>query len=313
MKSSTATATTATAEAPGHYRGRFAPSPTGLLHAGSLLAALASFLDARAHGGAWLVRMEDLDRPRNRPGCDVIQLETLRALGLTPDGPVEYQSARPERYHHAFERLRSLGMVYRCICSRSETGAVYPGTCREAGHPARLPGTWRFRMPSRNWVFHDRFQGRICIPATQVGDPVLLRRDGIVAYQLAVVVDDLAQGITDVVRGADLLDSTPAQLALIEALGATPPRHAHVPLLTGAHGQKLAKSRHSLPLDGVAPARELLHALNLLRQHPPAPLAHAGPAQILSWAASNWAPGEFAGLRQISLDEFGGMGPNGLM
>jgi glutamyl-Q tRNA(Asp) synthetase len=257
--------------------------------------------------------MEDLDQPRNRPGCDATLLATLAALGLVPDEPVEYQSSRPARYLQAFEQLRQRNLVYRCICSRSETGSVYPGTCRDAGHPADRPGAWRLRLPAHDASFIDRFQGNVHIPARDIGDPVLLRRDGIVAYQLAVVVDDLAQGITDVVRGADLLDSTPAQLALIAALGGRAPCYAHVPVVTEADGQKLAKSRHSLPLDRLAPTRELLQALRLLRQHPPEDLTRAEPVAVLSWAASHWNPGRFAGLRQIGLQEFGGTGPNGLI
>ncbi|MGC4027768.1 MAG: tRNA glutamyl-Q(34) synthetase GluQRS [Steroidobacteraceae bacterium] len=301
MKSSTATGTTATAEAAGHYRGRFAPSPTGLLHIGSLAAALASWLDARAHGGAWLVRMEDLDRPRNRPGSAAALLATLDALGLTPDEPVQYQSQRRGGYLQAFTALRERGLLYRCTCSRSETLTPYPGTCRDAAHPEDRPGAWRLRLPEREWCFSDRFQGPVRFSSRQLGDPVLLRRDGIVAYQLAVVVDDLAQGITDVVRGADLLDSTPWQLALIEMLGAPAPRYAHVPLISDADGRKLAKSRHSLPLDALAPGRELLRALRLLRQHPPPDLATAAPAAILEWAIDHWAPGNFARQRHIDL------------
>lgn len=300
VRNNTATGTTATAEAAGHYRGRFAPSPTGLLHLGSLVAALASWLDARASGGAWLVRMEDLDEPRNRPGSAAALLATLDALGLVPDEPVLYQSAQQDRYLQAFATLQARGLIYRCICSRNEASFPYPGTCRDAGHPAGRPGAWRLRMPEGDSRFTDRFQGQVRFRAGELGDPVLLRRDGIVAYQLAVVVDDLAQGITDVVRGADLLDSTPWQLAIIEALGARPPRYAHVPLITEADGRKLAKSQRSLPLDALAPQRELLRALTLLRQQPPAELIPATPAAILEWAVAHWSPAGFAGERSIA-------------
>jgi glutamyl-Q tRNA(Asp) synthetase len=307
VKSSTATGTTATAEnggrsPSGRYRGRFAPSPTGLLHSGSLLAAVASWLDARAQDGVWLVRMEDLDTPRNRPGADTAILGTLRQLGLTADEPVQWQSHRPADHHAALAKLRQQGRLYRCVCSRSETAHPYPGTCRDAGHNPNAPGALRFRMDPGLQAFEDRIQGRVEFDAAELGDPVLLRRDGIVAYQLAVVVDDLAQGITDVVRGADLLDSTPWQMQIASALGGFPPRYAHVPLLLESDGQKLSKSRHSVPLDLRSAGATLHEALRLLGQEPPSTLAAASPHEVLAWGVTNWQPARLAGQRTRIFD-----------
>jgi len=265
------------------------------------VAALASWLDARAHGGRWLVRMEDLDGPRTRAGSAESILATLAALGLVADEPVQYQSSHVPRYHEALQQLQARGLLYRCTCSRSEALSPYPGTCREANHPSDRPGALRLRFPDDSQHFTDRFQGPVHFAAGTLGDPVLLRRDGIVAYQLAVVVDDLAQGITDVVRGADLLASTPWQLAIIEALGGTPPRYAHVPLVTGSDGRKLSKSRCSLLLDTLSPSRELMRALSLLGQQPPDQLAGAAPAHILEWACQHWEPKQLGRRRYLAL------------
>ena len=228
-----------------HYRGRFAPSPTGPLHLGSALAALASWLDARAHGGLWLVRMEDLDPPREQPGADRLILDLLDAIGLRSDTAVFYQSHRSGAYAQAVAQLLDAGMAFECRCSRSDLAAsegLHRGPCRESAANAERTPAIRLRVPDVEIEFDDRIQGRqrqnLC---RDVGDFVLRRADGPYAYQLAVVVDDAAQQITDIVRGADLLDSTPRQIYLQQCLGLPTPRYAHLPVLLGADGQKLSK------------------------------------------------------------------------
>jgi glutamyl-Q tRNA(Asp) synthetase len=307
VKSSTASGTTATADLTsatdsrhGRYRGRFAPSPTGPLHLGSLVAALASWLDARAHRGQWLLRIEDLDTPRVIAGAEADILATLEQLGLHHDGEVVRQSQRTPLYLEALEWLASRGLAYRCSCSRSEAQHPYPGTCRDARNGPG-PSAWRFRLdPAASTAFEDRVQGRLEYAHPALGDPVIFRRDGIAAYQLAVVVDDLAQGVTDVVRGADLLESTAWQLRLIEALGGVPPRYLHVPLIVEPDGAKLAKSRRSLPVATLAPSRALTEALKLLGQQPPDALATAAPAQILEWGVAHWNPAAMAGQHTLA-------------
>jgi glutamyl-Q tRNA(Asp) synthetase len=234
------------------YRGRFAPSPTGPLHAGSLAAALASWLDARAQGGIWLVRIEDLDPPREVPGAAAAIVRTLARFGLEPDEPVVLQSRRGALYDAAFARLRAAGLVYPCTCSRKDADdaaraaglkpGVYPGTCRERPAGARSHAAWRVRVPDATIAFVDRACGRYAQDlAREVGDFVVRRADGPWAYQLAVVVDDAEQGITDVVRGADLLDNTPRQIFLQRALGLATPRYLHIPVVTNERGEKLSK------------------------------------------------------------------------
>jgi glutamyl-Q tRNA(Asp) synthetase len=282
------------------YRGRFAPSPTGLLHRGSLLAALASWLDARAHGGQWLVRMEDLDSARNIPGADAAMVDTLAQFGLVSDETVIRQSSRTTAYLAALEQLRDSGLVYRCDCSRSDEPGVYSGRCRKRG--VTTPGSaWRMRMPDVLPSFADRLQGHCVYSAEEIGDPVIFRRDGVCAYQLAVVIDDDWQGITDVVRGADLLQSTVWQRAIAEALHMTPPRHAHVPLLLEADGSKLAKSRQSVPLAGMAPQATLFATLQLLDHSPPATMENAGMEDLLTWAVTHWQPQRLSGKAAIRL------------
>jgi len=252
------------------YRGRFAPSPTGALHRGSLVAALASWLDARAHGGAWLVRIEDIDPPRHRPGAELRQLQCLARFGMVPDEPVLRQSSRGPAYEAALQRLTRAGLVYTCSCSRSAIAARdpasrarYPGTCR--GRPAGGAGAQRFRVPEGLTTMRDRALGEIAQDVqAEVGDFVLRRSDGLWAYQLAVVVDDAWQGISDVVRGADLLDNTPRQIALQRALGLPVPNHLHVPLVTDATGRKLSKEDEDAPLESADPLGELERALRHL-------------------------------------------------
>jgi glutamyl-Q tRNA(Asp) synthetase len=294
---------------PHAYRGRFAPSPTGPLHFGSLVSALASWLDARAHGGTWLVRMEDIDGPRTVPGAAEDILATLERFGFHADEPVEWQSRRIDLYRAALDRLIAAGHVYPCGCTRKEiadsqlhahrrnTTLIYPGTCRDGlhGKPARA---WRLRVPddppdeaAGNPAlirFDDRWLGSQQQDlATEVGDFVLLRADGQWAYQLAVVVDDAAQGITHVVRGADLLDSTARQIWLQQCLGVPTPAYLHVPVVTNEEGEKLSKQTGAQALDATRPLGALLAAARHLgldmRDPAPASLAAFQADAIDAW------------------------------
>jgi glutamyl-Q tRNA(Asp) synthetase len=311
-RSSSATATTGTADPAGRPAcGRFAPTPSGPLHFGSLVAAVASWLDARAQRGRWLVRIEDLDPPRERPGAAEDILRTLERLALSWDGPVLRQSARHEAYAEALEQLARQGLVNDCGCPRSALAALQVNAGRASGedlhHPPRClpratpPGPGeiarRFRAPDAEVCFEDRVQGRVCTNVAQTtGDFVLQRRDGLYAYQLAVVVDDEAQGVTDVVRGADLLSSTPRQLLLQRALGLRTPRYLHVPVVLGPDGSKLSKSADAPALAGAPPAAQLVAALRFLHQEPPPGLADAGPSTVLSWATQHWNPAAIHGF-----------------
>lgn len=258
------------------YVGRFAPSPTGPLHFGSLVAALASYMEAKAAKGKWLLRMEDLDAPRAQPGAADEILRALERLGLYWDGPVLRQSARQARYRAVADDLAARGFAYPCACTRRELedsalaidGArIYPGTCRY-GLPAGKQGrALRLRTHDAPIGFFDRVQGWIEQRVErEVGDFVLRRADGVFAYQLAVVVDDLDQGVTDVVRGADLLDSTARQIHLQRLLGARAPGYAHVPVAVNAAGEKLSKQTGARPVDLSDPARELARARRFLGQ-----------------------------------------------
>ncbi len=257
------------------YRGRFAPSPTGLLHAGSLVGALASYLDARAHGGVWLVRIEDIDGPRTVPGADRAILETLARFGMESDEPPVWQSTRTAHYARAFDRLEHAGLVYPCGCTRKEiadslanaherhTTLAYPGTCRTGLH-GKIARAWRLRVPDgadAEVTFEDRWQGtQTQNLALEVGDFVLKRADGQWAYQLAVVVDDAEQAITHVVRGADLLDSTARQIYLQRCLGVPTPSYLHVPVVVTAEGEKLSKQTGARALDRNDPLPALVAA-----------------------------------------------------
>ena len=299
MSASTATATTAIDSAP-QYIGRFAPSPTGKLHLGSLVAALGSYADARSRGGRWLVRMEDLDRARVRKGAADEILRTLETFGLHWDGRIEYQSERTEHYRQALETLTALGATFECSCSRRvrDGEGGYPGTCR-AGPTRGGPTATRFRVEDIVVAVEDRLQGRCDFRLRERGDVIVRRRDGAFAYQLAVVVDDALQRVTHVVRGADLLDSTPWQIALQQALKLPTPRYAHLPLITEPNGEKLAKSRRSVALDPASTPRQLHRALQLLQQNPPAPLESEPASLILRWAIENWRPERLQHVRGI--------------
>src|SRR6516165_3206989 len=283
------------------YVGRFAPSPTGSLHLGSLVAALGSYADARSRGGRWLVRMEDLDRARVRSGAADRILRTLETFGLQWDGRIEYQSERTEHYRQALEALTARGATFECSCSRREhdRDSGYPGTCR-AGPTRSGPTAVRFRVEDVVVSVDDRLQGRCDFRLRERGDVIVRRRDGAFAYQLAVVVDDAVQGVTDVVRGADLLDSTPWQIALQQALGYPTPRYAHLPLVTEPEGGKLAKSKRSVPIDPASAGRQLYHALRLLRQDPPAALESEPAPVILEWACGSWEPGRLRLVGEVA-------------
>ncbi|MGF6295562.1 tRNA glutamyl-Q(34) synthetase GluQRS [Paraburkholderia youngii] len=285
------------------YRGRFAPSPTGPLHFGSLVSALASWLDARAQRGAWLVRVEDIDGPRTVPGAAEDILATLERFGMRADETPVWQSQRIAHYQQALERLKSTGLVYPCGCTRKEiadsllhaharnTTLAYPGTCRTGlhGKPARA---WRLRVPdgdSAVITFNDRWQGpQTQNLATEVGDFVLRRADDQWAYQLAVVVDDADAGITHIVRGADLMDSTARQIYLQRCLGVATPEYLHVPVVTNEHGEKLSKQTGATALDSDKPLEALGAAarhLGLeLESEPPATLEQFYSAATTAWA-----------------------------
>lgn len=274
------------------YRGRFAPSPTGPLHFGSLLAAFGSWLLARHAGGEWLVRIEDLDPPREVAGVADAQLHALAAFGLHSDGPVLRQSERGELYQAALDRLLASGDAFACHCSRSDLtgdGGIHrrcvPGSLRDA--PAI-----RLRVPAATELtFDDAIQGRVRQDVSrEVGDFVLKRADGYWAYQLAVVVDDAEQGITDVARGADLLDSTPRQILLQHALGLPTPRYAHLPLVVDAHGRKLSKSLAALPVDPAAPLPALHAAWRALGQMPGTLAGSGSVVQLLAAACDAFDP-----------------------
>ena len=274
------------------YIGRFAPSPTGPLHAGSAAAALASYLDARAHDGLWLLRIEDVDTPRTIPGAAELIQEQLRFLGLRWDGPVIFQSTRLDRYQRAFDRLATAGLVYGCACSRREIAdslavlrpealqrnreMVYPGTCRNGMPSGRPPRTWRFRVADEVVAFDDRWLGpQRQAPAQDAGDFVIRRADGLWAYQLAVTVDDGEAGITDVVRGEDILASTGRQALIQRALGLPMPSYLHIPLVTGDNGEKLSKQNGAGSITGAGgqapdPCDVLDAAARLLEMEPPA-------------------------------------------
>ncbi len=283
---------------PPSYVGRFAPSPTGPLHLGSLVAAVASWLDARAVGGRWLLRMEDLDRPRCVAGAaDTIQRQ-LEAYGLHWDGAVEFQATRDDAYAAALDVLKAKGMAYPCACTRAQLAQaprnaegeiLYPGTCRNGLPPGAAARAWRVRVPQGEVGFHDRIRGELSQSlAREVGDFIVKRADGLFAYQLAVVVDDAWQGITDVVRGADLLWNTPRQIYLQTLLGLPTPRYAHVPLITNAAGQKLSKQTLAAALPSSGRSAVLARALAALGQPPPAELAGAQAAELLAWARAHW-------------------------
>ncbi|MBH8581236.1 tRNA glutamyl-Q(34) synthetase GluQRS [Bisbaumannia pacifica] len=277
------------------YRGRFAPTPSGPLHFGSLVAALGSYLDARQAGGDWLLRIEDIDPPRCPAGASDTILRQLEAFGLHWEGPVHYQSDRHDAYQAALERLIDQGLAYPCSCSRKQwrDHPIYPGWCRDGVREPDRPVAWRLRsdLGLRPVDWQDRLFGAQRFDPATLGDVVLKRKDGLWAYQLAVVVDDAAQGITDIVRGHDLLDNTPWQRQLQAALGLPEPRYLHLPLILGADGQKLSKQNlaPALPWEGPEVRRLLHRALEALDQAPAAGLIRESVAVQLAEAIPRWS------------------------
>jgi len=290
--------------------GRFAPSPTGPLHLGSLLAAVGSYLDARANGARWLVRIEDLDTPRVVPGCADDMLRTLEAFGFEWDGEVLFQSSRRAAYAEAIASLTDAKRIFACSCSRKDLAGLddeaqgYPGTCRN-GPTKAGPTSLRFRVRERPIHFDDLYLGPQQFELAQCGDVVVQRRDGIASYQLAVVVDDSFQGVTRVVRGADLLSSTPWQIELQEALALPTPIYGHLPLLLEPDGAKLSKSRRSLPLDLTSVPEALTSTLTHLSQTPPPYLAHSSIKDVWKWALEHWNPQALAGKGEARLSAQG--------
>ncbi len=259
--------------ASGAYTGRFAPSPTGVLHFGSVVAAIASYLDARAHQGRWLLRFDDLDSPRNAPGAIAAISRELRRLRLDWDGAPIYQSEHPQRYSAALKDLAARGLSYPCACSRKNlAGPVYPGTCREGLAPGRRARSRRLRVATTHIEFNDRIQGPYGRHLDrEPGDFVIHRGDGIVAYHLATVLDDAAAGITRIVRGADLIASTPRQIYLQKCLDLTIPDYAHLPVAVNAAGRKLSKQTHARPSHEMDAARLWRRSLKFLGQPAPPP------------------------------------------
>lgn len=291
------------------YRGRFAPSPTGPLHFGSLVTALGGYLDAKAQGGEWFLRIDDLDPPRVATGAVDAILRALEAYGLNWDGAVQYQRHRAEAYAAALAELQRQGVVYACACSRREIadsslgrpGApVYPGTCRSGLAQGKVARALRVNTRNAEASIEDRLQGRVGQDLErEAGDFIVQRADGLFAYQLAAVVDDAELGITDIVRGADLLDSTLRQVYLQRLLGLPHPRYLHLPVAVNALGEKLSKQTLAPPLDTARPQPVLTRALHFLNHPPPQALQGARTQEILAWAQDNWAIGRIPAVRSL--------------
>jgi glutamyl-Q tRNA(Asp) synthetase len=292
------------------YIGRFAPSPTGPLHFGSLYTALASFLQARSQQGKWLLRIDDLDTPRNIKGAADTILKTLEIFGLHWDDSVYYQSHMLDDYDDILKELENNKLTYPCTCSRKALSYVhakqtlsdiYPGICRDKQAPAGSPYSLRIKTDNRIISFQDDLQGLISHNlAEQHGDFILKRRDQIIAYQLAVVIDDDRQHITHVVRGFDLLDSTPKQIYLQQKLGLRTPEYMHVPIIADRQGYKLSKQTFAQAVDLKTPHHVIFELLTLLKQNPPAELQQAPSTELLGWAQNHWNPTLLKNLRAIS-------------
>ncbi len=296
------------------YIGRFAPSPTGPLHLGSLFTALASFLDARAHCGKWLLRIDDLDTPRNQPGSVASILSTLETFGLHWDGEVRYQSQHLDAYAGYLTYLDQAGLTYRCECSRkilleqefsdviSSKPNVYPGTCRNKFIAETTPCAIRIKIANDELTFTDSLQGTLTRKLRQKdGDFILKRKDQVIAYQFAVVVDDYLQKVNHVVRGCDLLEETPKQIYLQQLLGLPIPIYRHVPVIVNQHGYKLSKQTLATAVDTQAPNLTLFDLLILLKHNPPAELKGATVGELMDWAIKHWQPDCLALCRTISL------------
>jgi glutamyl-Q tRNA(Asp) synthetase len=280
------------------YRGRFAPSPTGPLHFGSLVTAVGSYLEAKSRSGEWLIRIENLDTAREISGASEEILNTLYLLGMEWDGAVVYQNRRQDAYQAALRVLEKQDLIYPCSCSRKEIadssvlgieGPVYPGTCRDRKHEPEFSGAWRLCTNNDLIEFEDAVQGiqeqRL---QRDIGDFVIRRADGVFAYQLAVVVDDAEQGITHVVRGGDLLNSTPRQIHLQKLLGYSTPSYMHLPVVVNTRGEKLSKQTQAAPVDTSRPVLQLVKAIRFLGQTPPPEVSESSLRSFWMWATENW-------------------------
>ncbi len=293
------------------YIGRFAPSPSGPLHIGSLVSAVASFLDARANHGTWLVRIEDLDPAREPTGTAETILEQLDDYGMQSDSPVLFQSTRLEAYREALDSLQNRGTCYSCTCTRQQVramGSVYDGTCRSNPPPPGMKCAVRARVQHRSIEFEDRIQGyQHQNLASECGDFIIRRKDGLYAYQLAVVVDDAYQNITHVVRGCDLLDSTPRQIYLQQLLGYPTPVYGHIPVITNELGQKLSKQHFADPISSKKRNSILHAAIGYLGMNPPRQHYNLGVATQLDWAIEHWdiqAIPKLATIQQHGLPDY---------
>ncbi len=295
------------------YIGRFAPSPTGPLHFGSMVAAVASYCDARKHQGKWLLRMEDLDRPRTVKGAADTILHQLESFGFEWDGPVLYQSGRDHFYNEALNALKEKQLIYPCTCTRKEIadsntnigieGVIYPGTCLQQPIKPNAPVAWRIKTDNNSIHFTDAIQGKISQTlSTDIGDFVLKRADGLFAYQLAVVVDDAAQGVTHIVRGADLLDSTPRQIYLQRKLNYPEPEYAHIPVASNTGGEKLSKQTLAPAADIEKTSLTLIQVLDFLGQDPPPALQNENTRVIWQWAISHWQLSNIPKSKALKLD-----------
>lgn len=286
------------------YIGRFAPSPTGPLHLGSLYTALASFLDARQQRGSWLLRIDDLDIPRNVNGATDSILRCLEHFQLHWDGEVYYQSRQLSDYQAILDQLLKQKQLFACRCSRKQLQgfSIYPGNCRDAAHPVDDQSALRLKTDDQQISFVDTLQGSMQHHLfSDDGDFVVRRRDQIIAYQFAVVIDDRQQGINHIVRGVDLLDSTPKQLYLQRLLGYPQPTYTHLPVVVDSNGHKLSKQTLATPVDNAHPAQTLWQLLVMMRQNPPTALNNAPVSQQLEWAIKHWQPQALYSIRSIPL------------
>lgn len=298
----------------GRYRGRFAPTPSGPLHLGSLYTALAGFLQAKAHGGEWLLRIDDADTPRVAPGAADAIVRALERFGLGWDGPVVFQSQEFGAYQAALGQLDAAGLLYPCTCSRKTLAALprvgghsrYPGNCRHANRDRREPHALRVIAHDADILLEDKLQGpQSWNPARDFGDFIVFRRDGIFAYHLATVMDDAQAGITEVLRGHDLLESTPLQVHLQGLLGLPTPVYLHIPIIIDRHGAKLSKQNLAAPVDGLEVSATLHGLLRLLGHPPPSELRQAPKEEILAWAVAAWDPARLSGTAVAEPDWLG--------
>lgn len=295
---------TSTTKRPKQYRGRFAPSPSGLLHYGSLITALASFLDAKHHQGQWLVRIEDIDPPREQLGASENILETLLAFGLQWDEEVMFQSQQSSRYNQIIASLKQHSLAYPCQCTRAQIksiGGIYQGHCRHL-HLTEQQNAIRVKNQPQISHYDDIFQGKVlCNNAMAAEDFIIKRRDGLYAYQLAVVADDIEQKITHVIRGCDLLEPTARQLSFFELLNQPPPLYGHIPLAVTELGYKLSKQNKAPAINQGKPQTHLIKALSFLGQQPPISLQTADVSTIIDWAIDHWQRDLVAKMREITI------------